>query len=178
VLNYKEDERNHQRLLLASALGLGLTLGVTILLAGPLPARAGPAAAVRYVTTTGRDFVSSLPNDCTNPKDPCGRLRHAVSRANPGDEIHVAERLYTDLHSLSGVMQVVYVDRSIVVRGGYTSDQDQEPQAAPHHAERQGRGTGGLYHRGRHCRAGGAAHHQGRRRRATPAAGYTSSARR
>ena len=30
--------------------------------------------------------------------------------------------LHTDLHSLSGVTQVVYVDRSIAVRGGYTSD--------------------------------------------------------
>ena len=49
-------------------------------------------------------------------------MQHAVSRANPGDEIHVAEGLYTDLHSLSGLTQVVYVDRSIVVRGGYTSD--------------------------------------------------------
>jgi len=38
---------NHQRLLLASALGLGLTLGVVILLGGPLPARAGAAAAAR-----------------------------------------------------------------------------------------------------------------------------------
>jgi hypothetical protein len=63
---------NHQRLLLAFALGLGLTLGVVILLGGPLPARAGPAAAVRYVTTTGHDFVSFLSNDCTNPKAPCG----------------------------------------------------------------------------------------------------------
>jgi hypothetical protein len=67
-------------------------------------------------------FVSFLPNDCTNPKAPCGTVQHAVSRANPGDEIHVAEGLYTDFHSLPGVTQVVYVDRNVVVRSGYTSD--------------------------------------------------------
>lgn len=74
------------------------------------------------MTTTGRDFVGFLPNDCTNPKDPCRTVQHAVSRVNPGDAIRVATGLYTDLHSRSGGTQVVYVDRSVVVRGGYTSD--------------------------------------------------------
>ena len=172
---------NHQRLLLASALGLGLTLGVVILLGGPLPARASPAAAARYVTTTGRDFVSLLPNVCTNPKDPCGTVQHAVSRANPGDEVHVAEGLYTDLYSRSGVTQVVYIDRSVVVRGGYTSDfEARNPKLHPTTLNAKGGGrvvyitgdvTAGLeglrITRGDGGGMGGA-----------PAAGYTSSARR
>jgi hypothetical protein len=46
------------------------------------------------VTTTGHDFVSLLPNDCTNPKDPCGtgvsiensevRMRHTTAARNRG----------------------------------------------------------------------------------------------
>jgi uncharacterized repeat protein (TIGR01451 family) len=79
--------------------------------------------AIRYVATTGSDTT-----DCTNSVSPCATIQYAVDQASPGDEIRVAAGEYSDMHtrprmdvkSSGFVNQIVYVNQTINIRGGYT----------------------------------------------------------
>ena len=46
----------------------------------------------RYVATTGSDTG----NDCTNPSNKCATIAHAVSQANAGDTIDLADGTYNE----------------------------------------------------------------------------------
>jgi uncharacterized repeat protein (TIGR01451 family) len=76
-----------------------------------------PFAGTRYVAPGGTDEG----NNCTVPLDegPCATIQHAVDQASPGDEIRVATGTYADIHSTNDVTQVVYLDKSVILRGGY-----------------------------------------------------------
>jgi hypothetical protein len=57
----------------------------------------------------------------------CGNVCHAsvqlaVDAAAGGDEILVATGTYTDVHARSGITQVVYISKTVTIRGGYSSD--------------------------------------------------------
>ncbi len=104
------------------ALGLGIAPLLALVLALS-PARA--AGTTRYVATTGRNAIGTQPpyliNDCAVITDPCRTLQHAVNWADPGDTILVAAGVYTDVQARDGMTQVVYIDKSLTIRGGYTT---------------------------------------------------------
>jgi uncharacterized repeat protein (TIGR01451 family) len=53
---------------------------------------------------------------------PCGSVQTAVDMATPGDEIRVAQGVYSDVHTpVAGFTQTVYLSKSLSLRGGYTT---------------------------------------------------------
>jgi uncharacterized repeat protein (TIGR01451 family) len=108
----------------------------------------------RYVAPGGTDGL----NLCTDRSAPCATLQHAVSAARDGDEIRVAAGTYTgvqmavDNRTGYTYTQVVYIDKSVTMRGGYDAgawSAQPDPTANPTviDAERAGRGISivGLY---------------------------------
>lgn len=108
------------RLLLAAGLGVGLAL-LAMQLAGPaLTLRAAPPSQVRYVATSGRDeLAGGVPSACVDSSDPCRTVQHAVDVAGAGDEVRVATGVYTDVSARQGEEQVLFISRTVAVRGGY-----------------------------------------------------------
>jgi hypothetical protein len=83
------------------------------------------AATIRYVAVDGADA-----GDCGAPASPCRTIQYVVDHASPGDEVRVASGVYTDVHgrpALPGspcpgvITQVVYLTKSVTIRGGYTT---------------------------------------------------------
>ncbi|MBN1887974.1 MAG: DUF1565 domain-containing protein, partial [Thermoflexales bacterium] len=77
----------------------------------------GQSAQVLYVAPNG---------DCGVGVDPCfGSVQAAVDAAEaaaaggPADEIRVAGGVYTDVHQRAGITQVVYLSKTVTIRGGY-----------------------------------------------------------
>lgn len=70
----------------ARLLGPFLLIGLVTLVAA-----AEPLAVARYVAPVGSDDAG---NSCANPAAPCATLSHALSRALPGDTIHLAPGTY------------------------------------------------------------------------------------
>jgi len=109
------------RTTVALALGLGLML---ILLLGLPKVEAAPTATTRYVAPWGDDTG----NTCTSPITPCRTVQQAVNLSWSGDdEVLVAEGVYT---ATSG--QVLFIQFTVVIRGGYSADfSTWDPQAHP-----------------------------------------------
>ncbi len=80
------------------------------------PAQAQPGATTRYVAPIGSDPS----NTCANSSTPCRTVQHAVDEAQPGDEIRVAAGIYTSTSVRAGISQVVYISKTVTIRGGYT----------------------------------------------------------
>ncbi len=120
------------------ALGLGwmLTLvGVWLLSAGPHLAHAqGPDNYSTY-------YVAS---SCTGISLPCyTTLQASVDAADdPEDVIKVAAGTYTDINHCGGLAQVVYISKTVTVRGGYTITNwtASDPDANPTTLDAQGQG--------------------------------------
>jgi hypothetical protein len=109
-------DMNIKRLLETLVLGLGLTLA---LLAGLQMAHASPAAVTRYVTAGGNDGGGT--SSCTPSSLPCRTVQQAMNVATDGDEIRVATGVYTGVQAHTGVTQVVYINKTVILRGGYTT---------------------------------------------------------
>jgi parallel beta-helix repeat protein len=90
-------------MLLAIALGVMLILGLSVALGTPHAARDVHVA-----------------HDCTGITDCYTSVQGAVDAAGVGDLIKVASGIYTGTNSHGGQTQVVYVDETLTVRGGYT----------------------------------------------------------
>jgi len=100
------------------ALILGVSLALILLWWG---ARAHPLQAspgTRYVWWDGNDTG----NDCTSPITPCATIQHAVDVAQENDEILVARGTYTGVNDYGGLSQIVYITKSLTLRGGYEFD--------------------------------------------------------
>jgi hypothetical protein len=96
-----------RRLILPSAVGLGLTLALLWTLGSqPRPARADPN--VRYVAPTGTDDGGG----CT--ASPCRTVQYAVNAATDGDIIYVAGGTYTGTGTA-----VITITKSITIYGGW-----------------------------------------------------------
>jgi len=65
---------------------------------------------IRYVAADG---------DCKG-NSPCySQLQAAIDAANNSDELHVSAGVYTGVNNRNGTDQLVYLDKSITLRGGY-----------------------------------------------------------
>jgi uncharacterized repeat protein (TIGR01451 family) len=100
------------------ALGLGLVGAMALLwlLAGGLPvtqAQGPDGYSVYYVATNCSGVTHS----------PCYEsLQEAVDAADaPDDAIKVAAGTYSGVHAREGVTQVLYVDKTVAIHGGYTT---------------------------------------------------------
>ncbi len=102
--------------LFLSAMALAVVLLGVLMYFAQAPRVVHAAGTVRYVAPTGSDTG----NDCSNPASPCATIQHAVDQANPGDEIRVAAGIYSDLHVRSGITQVVFISKTVWLRGGFT----------------------------------------------------------
>ncbi len=100
------------RLLVALFVVLALWVGVAAVLATPA-GRAAPQ--IHYVAKTGTDSAS-----CT-AVNPCLTINRAISNATDGDEIRVAAGTYNDVEATNGFTQVVYLDESVRLLGGFSS---------------------------------------------------------
>jgi len=110
-----------------------LTTGLFLLLHWPV--QAAPPPTYRYVATTGNDYS----NNCTSSALPCRTVQHAVDVAGSTNIILVAGGIYTDLRTrpipggymappAGGVItQVLYVGKTVTIRGGYTTDFAEPP---------------------------------------------------
>ncbi|MFH1636483.1 MAG: right-handed parallel beta-helix repeat-containing protein [Chloroflexota bacterium] len=106
-----------------------------------------PPLGTRYIKRYGSDA-----SDCTDPANPCGSIQYAIDQAAEGNEIRIAG--YTDAYTggdsegdtrwtywatsyrpapigydgPENIMQAVYIDKSVTLRGGYSTDfQDWDP---------------------------------------------------
>ena len=125
---------------LTLALALAGTLLLLALLNASPPAHAAPLIT-RYVATIGVNGS----NDCTNSTNPCRTVQHAVDVSTHGNLILVARGVYTDLHTCpvppgyfappSGnvITQVLYISKTVTIRGGYTAafTNPPDPEANP-----------------------------------------------
>ncbi len=108
---------------LIHATSLGLAAGLLWLLNSSLPvaqAQGHDAYAIYYVAPGG---------DCGVGVDPCfSNLQNAVDAADlPADEIRVASGVYVDLHQRAGITQVVYLSKTVTIRGGYATGSVDSP---------------------------------------------------
>lgn len=132
-------EENVVKPLLALALTIGLLVGLATLAAwgnGP-PAVQAHGGSVRYVAPTGADV-----GDCADPGHPCATVQYAVDQATWGDEVHIATGVYTDVHQRAGITQMVYISKTVSLRGGYPAgfSGPPDPDAHPTTLDAQGRG--------------------------------------
>jgi uncharacterized repeat protein (TIGR01451 family) len=99
----------------------------------------GYITGTRYVWVQGNDGDEGESevkfNNCTDPLEQgaCRTIQHAVNQALPGDEIRIAGGVYTDVVTATVgaqvVEQVLYLDKSVVLRGGYNALNWVEPPA-------------------------------------------------
>jgi fibronectin-binding autotransporter adhesin len=118
------------KFILALSLGLGLTfvlLGAMSIFEIRLPmARAAEHTVCSEVLPT-----------CTFTN-----VQAAVDAAGEGDVIKVASGTYTGVNNYDGLTQVVYISKSVTIRGGYTTafTEPPNPEANPTTLDAQGQG--------------------------------------
>jgi hypothetical protein len=121
---------------IALFLGLGLTLVSLWLLGG------SPSVALAQ----GPDGYSTyyVAPSCTGVPVPCyTTLQSAVDAADdPEDVIKVAAGTYTAVNHYGGLAQVVYISKTVAIRGGYTTafTEPPDPEANPTTLDAQGEG--------------------------------------
>jgi len=123
---------------------LTLSLAVLLLLAWAVALPTTAASGTRYVARGG---------ECHGPAPCYATLQAAIDAAAPGDELRVAQGVYTDVtvreYNLTypqTVTQVMFIDKSLTVRGGYTTTdwETAQPITYPTVIDPQGSGRGGL----------------------------------
>jgi hypothetical protein len=92
----------------------------------------------RYVALDGSD----LSNTCVYSSTPCRTVQHAVDQAHSGDEVRVVTGVYTGVQARASITQVVYIGKTMAVRGGYTTTNwtTADPESNPTTLDAQGLG--------------------------------------
>jgi parallel beta-helix repeat protein len=120
-----------RRLLATFSLGLGLALALVWVLGGGMldVAQAQSGTGIIRVATTGSDAPG-----CGSVLAPCRTVQYAVDTALDGEEVHVATGIYTGVQGRPAppgyfnpptsniITQVVYITKTVTVRGGYKAD--------------------------------------------------------
>jgi uncharacterized repeat protein (TIGR01451 family) len=120
---------------LAICIVLGLCASATLyVLTGNAAAASG---LIRHVATTGDDV-----GDCQGTALPCRTVQYAVDVASHDDVIKVAAGVYTGVNSYGGLAQVVYLSKTLTLRGGYTTTNwtTADPVANPTTLDAEGQG--------------------------------------
>ena len=128
--------KNRQVSALMLSLILCMVAVVALLLLAGQPSHA-QTPIPRYVVVGGSDAT-----DCTNPLAPCGTVQHAVDVAGPGDVIKVATGTYGGVNNYGGLAQVVYIDKTLTIRGGYDTAflEPPDPKDRPTILDAEGQG--------------------------------------
>ncbi len=127
------------RLAVSLVLGVITALAMLWFLSEPLPVAHGQGA-------DGYD-IYYVALSCDGAPEPCyTTVQAAVDAADdPGDVIKIAAGTYTDMNNYGGLAQVVYISKTVTIRGGYTTTnafaEPPDPKANPTtlDAQRQGR---------------------------------------
>jgi parallel beta-helix repeat protein len=121
-----------------SSLVVGVGLALTLLWGlggGNMPAVAAPPASSDLSAAEGSIEAPDVPAAELRVCATCTytTVQSAVDAANDGDVIKVATGVYTGVQARDGVMQLVYVSKTVIVRGGYiTTNWDiSNPDANP-----------------------------------------------
>ncbi|MEE8392627.1 MAG: right-handed parallel beta-helix repeat-containing protein, partial [Anaerolineae bacterium] len=110
--------------LISIAILAGLTLSLSWILGNQRTTVVGAPAAPNTPTAE----LQVCPSDCMYSS-----IQAAVDAAVPGDIIKVASDIYTDIHARAGISQVVYISKTVTIRGGYTNafTEPPDPEANP-----------------------------------------------
>jgi uncharacterized repeat protein (TIGR01451 family) len=133
--------------------GLGLAVALAVLLLLTLAVTSG-TPTVHAQAGTGIIRVATTGNDapgCGSQANPCRTVQYAVDQALSGEEIRVAEGTYSGVSTRPApagyegpavITQVVYLDKSLTIRGGYPpgSWDVPDPEAHPSTLDAEGQG--------------------------------------
>ncbi len=112
--------RRRQTKLVAGWIGGCLLLALALALLGQIkplaPVYAQSGSGTLRVALSGSDGPA-----CGSVASPCRTVQYAVDLATDGDEILVASGTYTGVLLRAGRRQVVYVTKTLTIRGGYTT---------------------------------------------------------
>jgi hypothetical protein len=131
------NQRQNLTALTSFLMGILAVTGIFLLLRQPFSVKAEVAGVPRYVRMDGSDGG----NTCTSSASPCRTVQYAVDQSTANDEIRVATGIYTGVQARDSMTQVVYISKTVTIRGGYnTTFTTYDPQTYPTTLDAQGQG--------------------------------------
>ena len=128
----------NRHLFVSFALGLGLALALVWVLGD----RSAPAVAALRADHLEAPAAELRVCPAGPPTCDYASVQAAVDAADDGDVVKVAAGVYTGVSARAGVTQVVYISKTVTIRGGYTTANwtTPDPAANPTTLDAQGQG--------------------------------------